>query len=379
MLLPAYISIVAAFIFYLVIPLAGAFGLRSQWRRFRRRVIELSLAPLLSYRDIARASRPETPDALGRYRLFGKFEALEGRDKIWVRGADASAVVDLSKASVFTLSSGTDETVPVERIAWRSISSLADGTSVFVGGLATASSGRIVFVDSPEEPLIVVLHDGSPEGLLSRLVAGGRGQNEYWNPISRVSVASGILATSLVLVTLLQGSTIPSIKALAVIAGLAPFLPLAPPGLFFFLAYRRLWRRALTLRAARDLLRLPLRYFGDESACADRSTAREATLPGGGRYERRRLEPGEIPPRGSSALGFSGMPAKGARGARIAFYAVDSSDPAAENVVMPDEPELLARAADAKAQAAAIGAGLLFTAAVAGNYVLTFLAWRALS
>ncbi|MDP3177527.1 MAG: hypothetical protein Q8M76_06460, partial [Spirochaetaceae bacterium] len=227
MLLPVYISVAAALLFYLIIPLAGAFGLRSQWRRFRGRVTELSLAPLLGYRDIARASRPGTPETLGRYRLYGKLEALEGRDKIWVRGTEASAVVDLSNASVYTLSSAADETAPVERVAWRSISSIAEGTSVLVGGIVSVQRGRLVFIDSPEEPLLVVLHDGFPEGLVSRLVAGGRGQNEYWNPISRVSVASGILATSLVLVTLLKGSTIPSIKALAVIAGLAPFLPLA--------------------------------------------------------------------------------------------------------------------------------------------------------
>jgi hypothetical protein len=48
-LLPAYAAFAVAILFYLLIPVVGGIRLRNQWRRFRERLILLSLAPALGY------------------------------------------------------------------------------------------------------------------------------------------------------------------------------------------------------------------------------------------------------------------------------------------------------------------------------------------
>ena len=41
----------------------------------------------------------------------------------------------------------------------------------------------------------------------------------------------------------------------------APVAPFLPPGVALYYLYRYFWKMARRLRAERDLLRLPLRYF----------------------------------------------------------------------------------------------------------------------
>ena len=71
-----------------------------------------------------------------------------------------------------------DQAAPgsIERIRYRSVSSLVEGTSIFVAGLLTIDEGRPVFVDAPDESLVAVCHDDGDAKLVSRLVAGGRAQ-----------------------------------------------------------------------------------------------------------------------------------------------------------------------------------------------------------
>jgi hypothetical protein len=268
-LLPVYAAFAAALLFYLLIPVAGAFRLRGQWQRFRERVVSLSLAPALSYGELARA-RKEGRREVGRFRLFGTIEAIEGLDRIWVRGKDVSALVDLSRAPLYVAAPGPAD-APAEaagsigRLRWRSVSSLVEGTRIFVAGLLAIEEGRPVFVDEPEEALVAVCHDWDEDKLVSRLVAGGRAQNEYWNDPTRISLALGLAVIAGILL-FWRGPTFPTVKAMIFLAGAFPVLPFAPPGLAFFLAYHRLWRRALAWRISRDLLRLPANAPGGASS-----------------------------------------------------------------------------------------------------------------
>jgi hypothetical protein len=249
---PLYAALAAAFVFFLVIPVIGAVSLRAQWRSFRNRVVELEKRPLLTYGDAARIIRGGD---CGSFRLYGSIEAIEGSDRVWVRGEGVSALVDLSRAPVYTVPPDTSDPGSVKKVRWKSVSSVAEGTRVFVGGRIVAEAGRAVFVHTAEENLIVVIHDGDDAGLASRLIVGGRSVNEYFGYATPLSVALGLIAISIILL-IARSSPFSSVRALIFLIGTVPVLPFAPPGLAFFLAYRWLWRRALRLRVERDMLRL---------------------------------------------------------------------------------------------------------------------------
>lgn len=356
MLLPVYAAFAAAILFYLVVPVLGAFRLRLRWRRFRERVSRLSLAPLLRYGDVAAALR-EGRSSVGRFRLFGTIEAIEGASRVWVRGPGVSALVDLSRAPLYVASPGPPEAGSIERLRWSSVSSLVEGTSIFVAGLLAIEEGRPVFVDAADEDLIAVCHDAGEKRLVSRLIAGGRAQNEYWNYTTIVSLALGVAAISGLLL-FSRTSVLSTPRALIFLFGALPILPFAPPGLALFFAYYRLWRQALASRTSRDLLRLPLRYSG----------------------RRRALDEGEAPPADATLLG----PADGERGRGresrqlTLFSPADPADPAAESFVVEGDPETLAREVERRASLYAGAAGLAFGLAVALNFVLAFAIWRSI-
>lgn len=319
MLLPVYAAIAAAILFYLLIPVGGAFLLRSQWRRFRNQVAALGSVPRLRYRDLAEAER-EGRTRVGRFRLHGSIEAIEGADRIWVRGKDVSALADLSRAPLYVLEPATDEgeesaeAGSVERLKWKSLSTLAEGTSIFVAGKLVLEGGRPVFVDDPDEALVAVCHDGGEKRLPSRLIAGGRAPNEYWNYLTTISIALGLVAISTILL-LFRASLFPTLSAIVFLAGLSPVLPFAPPGLAFFLLYHGLWRRALSARIRRDLLRLPA--------------------------------------------------------------SVDPEDPLTEDVVVEGVPEARARKAGRDAFLYATASGFSLGFAVLVNFIIAFMLWRA--
>lgn len=356
-LFPLYAAFAAAMLFYLLIPIAGAFMLRNQWRRFRERVILLTRSRTLRYGDLATAER-EGRATVGRFRLYGTIEAIEGLDRIWVRGKDVSALVDLSRAPLYVASPALpdDQAAPgsIERIRYRSVSSLVEGTSIFVAGLLTIDEGRPVFVDAPDESLVAVCHDDGDAKLVSRLVAGGRAQNEYWNYPTRISLALG-LAVSSGIMLLLSNSLFPTLRALIFLAGAAPVLPFAPPGLALFFAYRRLWRRALEARTLRDLLRLPLRFSG----------------------KRRSLLEGEAPPINATWIGMgeSGTDSRESRTLTL-FSPEESGDDGAQTFVVEGDPETLARRVERRASLYAVTAGLCFGLAIIVNFVLAYAVWR---
>jgi len=358
-LLPVFAAFAAALVFYLLVPVAGAFVLRGQWRRFRARIARLATLPYLRYRDVADADR-EGRSRVGCFRLQGIIEAIEGPDKVWVRGKEVSALVDLSRAPLYVLPPGLAEAGSVERLRWRSVSSLVEGTSVFVAGILILEAGRPTFVDDSGEALVAVCHDGDEGRLVSRLIEGGRAPNEYWNYLTRVSMALGLVAVSGLLL-LLRTSIFSTLRALMFLAGLSPVLPFAPPGLALFLLYRGLWRRALASRVARDLLRLPLRYSEAGGAAA---------------YRRRTLSKHEAPPEGATWIGLFEGEGKDL-GPLTVFSPADPGDPMAEIFVVEGDPEAQARKAERDAFILAAASGISLGFAVIANFALAFLIWRA--
>jgi len=250
-LVPLYATLAAALLFYLIVPVAGAVGVARTWRSFRRRVADLGRRPPLGYGELHRAG----PSEIGSFRLYGKIEAMEEEQRIWVRGEKVSALVDMSGSPLYVLLPGKPQPGSVRRYAWKSISTLAAGTSVFVGGKVRKERGAALFVDDPEERLVVATYDGSDANVIRRLVVGGRNPNEYWTALGPVSVAIGMALSSGLLLLLGSRTAFSSIRALSFLTAMIPVLPLLPPGLGLFLLYRSLWRRALRFRVERDLFR----------------------------------------------------------------------------------------------------------------------------
>jgi len=353
-LLPVYAAFAAALVFYLLIPIAGAFRLRSQWRGFRRRLAELSVAPLLRYHDLATAMR-EGREKAGRFRLLGTIEAMEGQHRVWVRGRKVSALVDLSRAPLYVAAPGPPEAGSIQRLRWSSVSSLVEGTSIFVAGVIVIEEGRPVFVDEPDESLLAVCHDGEEQKIVSRLIAAGRAQNEYWNYPAIVSLALGVAAASGLLLSF-GTSIFSTLRALIFLAGAMPILPFAPPGLAFFFAYHRLWRMAVASRTLRDLLGLPLSHPAKRRILADL----------------------ESPPEGSTWLGLPEYGPEPGDGPRVLtlFSPEDQQDPSAETFVVQGRPETLMRFVQRRATLCAAGAGLCFGLALVVNFALAFALWR---
>jgi hypothetical protein len=281
-LAPLYATLVVALLFYLIIPMAGAVAVALSWRKFRRRVVEIGQKSVLVYRETVRAFAEAVDGSgsadAGSFRLYGKIEAMEEDQRIWVRGDRVSALVDMSRAPLYVLLPGKPQPGAVRRYSWKSISSLAAGTSVLVSGRLKVERGKPIFVDSPEERLIAVTYDGSDSDLVRRLVIGGRRPNEYWTAFGPVSLAIGMTVSSGLLFLLGSRTPFSTIRALSLLIAVIPVLPLLPPGLGLFLLYRRLWRRALLYRMERDLLRFS--ETTDEAAGRARSAQRKATTLG---------------------------------------------------------------------------------------------------
>jgi hypothetical protein len=270
-----------ALVFFALVPGAGAFAVRWQWRLFRRRMREASLAPFLRYSDLG-GSR----GLRGDFRVFGELEAIQGRDRIWINTGEFTVEADVSGAQLYllpSLSGSGSEPLPDEEPAvapWNRVFSLPSGLSLFVGGSLYLEEGRGVFRSSSGSPLLVVFYDGERESILKRAIWGGRKRNEYWNPFTLPSLLAGFLCLALLAYLSLRSAQAgwPGLAVLALAA--APAAPFLPPGVVLYYLYRYFWKLARRLRAERDLLRLPLRYFPEGSPAGERA----ALLPSGERY-----------------------------------------------------------------------------------------------
>lgn len=376
MFAPLLASILAAILFYLLLPLAGAIRIRHSMKSLRLRLVELAEAPLLRYADRARAEsrpRPSSADGesaaaelLGAFRFFGVLEAVEGDSLLWVRGEELTMPVEVPAAGILVLAPAgelppwaPERAGGLESVAWKRVRVVPEGARIMVGGPVALRGGALRFVDGRgapgAEPLLLVTYEAGESLLLPRLLAAARNPNEYWNPLARLSIVLGIGAASFL--ALVFSSPLPSLRMLAFLASIAPLLPLAPPGLAFYIAYRRLWRRGISLRVVRDLARLAGR--GRPAGPGD------AALPA--------LDLGEAPGLGRGVDSGSGPdPAR-----RLALGR--EGDPLALVLGLPGPEAPIAKRAGRNALAVTSLAVLALALSVALNYVLAFVLWRLLS
>ncbi len=247
MFTPVYLAAFAAFIFYVFLPVIGAFIVRGQWRQFRRTIVEAASIP-----ELDPASFKALVNGAGRYRVEGEIDAIGGQHELWIAGKSMSCVVDLRDAWVFVLAIRSGES-RVERRKWSGLPSIGPGARAFVAGEARLAGGRLVMGGAGAAEPFVLIHDGDDEGIVARAIWAGRHENEYWNPITQVSLALGVASMAGIVSLALSVRTPSLIAALTLSLAFSPTLPLLPPGVIGFLAYRRFWKQALYFRAKRDI------------------------------------------------------------------------------------------------------------------------------
>ncbi len=268
--------ILVSLLFYLVIPGVGAFNVRRQWRMFRRRVIDASLLPPVTFAS-ARRPRDDHGTPL-KARFVGTLESIQGENTAWIRGPDITVAVDMSVSDVYLVAhSPTDRPdTPPARTSWSRLGSLPGGMKVLVSGILDSSEPHPAIRSGHGEPVLAVFYDGPESTLVRRCVWSGRQLNEYWNSATPLALAGGTFALIVVAYVLLRQPLALPLARLAIALAAVPVLPLLPPGIVFFYLYRLGWRRGRVLRAHRDVIQLPLRYLPDDARCA--------TLPNGELY-----------------------------------------------------------------------------------------------
>jgi hypothetical protein len=354
--------------FYAVLPGYGGLIVRRRWRRFRRRIVEASLRRTVRYGDLAHSSGD---GPIGHFRFIGSLEAIQHPDTVWVHDEAMSVSAELGGSTVYLLPSASQEDggqrfernaelLPDEmpqELPWSRISTLTEGTQLFVSGALYAERGHAVFRPGRGDPLTVLLFDGDERTVMRRAIWSGRQRNEYWNQLTLVSLLAGGVAQ---LVMLYYLSFVPMLRPAAILAflgGILPLVPFFPPGVVLFLLYRYLWRVGRVKRAERDLLSLPVRYY-DADRPADEQI--DLSLPDGEIYSlrtvgtleaARAIAPGatirttSVGVTGATASVF-GSPLDRTSGSPLAA----PTDPLCEHVIIPGDPWELSRRCDHSAR-----------------------------
>ncbi len=253
MFAPVYAAFISALVFYVLIPVIGAFIVRGSWRAFRRSVIaSASLASIAESWDALRR------DGAAIALVEGEIEALGQDDELWLRALGATVRMRMEGAAVYLMGGpsypeGQGRAFgSIERMRWKNINAVQPGQKVYAAGRVRLSDGQLYF-DAGDARSLVVLHDGSHEDTVLEAIRNGRHRNEYWNPLTQASLAIGVLVSAGLASTSLNSGAPALLSALIISAAFSPLLPLLPPGLLGFLLYRSYWEKARYCRARRDL------------------------------------------------------------------------------------------------------------------------------
>jgi hypothetical protein len=257
-----------AVFWYGLVPVAGAFANRRNWRLFRQRFDDLRLKPFLDYVAYRRGEG-------GLYRFIGGFESVIDGHTLWIRNKALTIPVSLAGAHTYVLPmpekdepSGyfdPGKEAP-SRISWDRVTALAEGAKVFVGGALLPQDNRLTFVSERDNPLLVIFYDGPDRSLTARTIRAGRDRNEYWNFITPYALILGAFSQLLITLNLLNRPAFSLTALTAFFAVFIPLLPMIPPGFVLTVLYKRLWWQARVFRAYRDLVRLPLKYLPSNQA-----------------------------------------------------------------------------------------------------------------
>ncbi|WP_455383287.1 hypothetical protein [Salinispira pacifica] len=377
-------------LFYLLIPGIGAFNVRARWRQFRRDLLRSSGYRIAEYEQFREASARPDGAELGDFRFFGALEAIQGDDAIWLKRGNVTVAVDMSEVRVCVLNPDREEggrhlwvenpTLHYPDLTplvtpWSRMGSLPEGTRFFVGGRLEVQRGLPTFRRGNGGRLVVVIYEGEDESLLARCVWSGRQRNEYWNPYTPASLLAGAFSLLILSYLFLRSPLLRLPVLFSLTLSTVPIMPLLPPGVVLFFLYRFWWRRGRYFRAQRDLVRLPLRYFGEEAIPGT------AALPDGARYRCTLVSPEELREQEGSGTRIREVPGFRTASYHETYYlfgaeedrqptakVVRPADPMAEHVAYREHPAELAGLCDRQARRleqraiAAFAVGMLLNA-----------------
>ena len=387
----SYIILTAliALFFFLFLPTFGAFMVRRHWRDFRKKIIDASFYPILSYKP---AHSPKNT-FLGYFRFFGSIQAIQDDNTLWIANKRLSVTIDLDNVTVYQLPAMayTSEQAkfpdePIQIMESKHIGALPQGTQVMIFGPLFMDRRLGVFRSDSKSSPSILLYEGAEKTILRRTIWGGRHKNEYWNNFTPGSIIAGIIALLTLGYTLYQNHSLffPSVFAFA--AALLPLAPFLPPGIFLFYLYLLCWRRARYFRGERDLFLLPLRYL---ERGPDPLNDKRAKLPTGELYCSKEYatldEALENVPNGF----IHHFPLKNKNGKTryIGFGVTDAAckekllepnDPMVESVIIPGDPVVLSKACVKQAKIRENLSGIAFLLGIIINFFILYLVFYSL-
>lgn len=379
MISPLVAILMAALVFYVVIPGVGAFGVRHRWRRFRSRVVEASLLPPVTYASVRTRDATSVRTDAGHggtganARFIGTLESIQGEQTAWVRGSRLTIAVDMTGAQVYMVSAseGDRPGSPPARTTWSRVGSLPEGVRVLVSGRLDTSGPHPVIRASNGDPVLAVFFDGPADTLVRRCVWSGRQLNEYWNSVTPGALAGGTFALIILAYALLRQPMFVAHARIAIALAAVPILPLLPPGVGLFYFYRVTWRKGRAQRAHRDVLRLPLRYFDDDEPCT--------RLAAGERYCRTPADVGSLGEARARGLTVLAPPVDSPPAECVVFGrpGPDGSeapeDPLAEWIAIQGDPAGESDACQRRARRYELASGAILGAGLVLNYVLVLI------
>jgi hypothetical protein len=248
--------VLAALVFYALLPLAGAWRVRRSWARFRQAALRALGSPEVDFSLLqSEGTLPGHP-----LRLTGTLEAFEGRDRLWIGNDRVSAAVSLRGVPVYFIDEqaapfaiGVD---PPRKAEAASLGALPEGTQFLVAGtLARDERGLVHFASGPDHGLLVLAFEGDPSTVLTRAVYAGRPVLDHWNSWTPVSLGVGFLFLLVLAYAQLRPDGDRSSGLVGLALALLPSTFFLPPGILFFYGFARLWARARDQRARSDLSR----------------------------------------------------------------------------------------------------------------------------
>ena len=129
------------------------------------------------------------------FRFTGNIESITDGHTLWVRGEDLTIPVSLSKTKCYLLPKHESGELPdaPEQIRWNRVSTLTEGSKVFIGGKLKMQDNRLNFVKTKEQPLMVIFYSCADDKLPAAVIRAARTRNEYWNNITPASIGIGAL------------------------------------------------------------------------------------------------------------------------------------------------------------------------------------------
>jgi len=269
----------------------AAFYTRNKWRRFRNQFNDLRFCPLLDYSQYRNLKTENTS-----FRFSGEIESITDGQTLWVKGGDLTIPVLLEPRSELTNTKtkcfllpkhaasaradnlnessppeGKREHDAPEQIRWNRVSTLSEGTKVFIGGQVKMYDNRFCFCSVKGKPLTVIFYNCPDTDLTNNIIRSARTRNEYWNSFTPIFLVIGAL-TLLFLAAAFLGRPAFHLNVItAFIAVFIPLLPVIPPGFLFTFFYRRFTWKARKLRIESDIVR-----FGINSGAGMDSARRYA-------------------------------------------------------------------------------------------------------